>query len=117
MSVPALSRSLSDYFKPDWPYADDDWIVISSHNPKAVHRLGKWPSGVVDVACGSLAMTHAVRFRGRRKACWHHLVFYSTDTHQKVVVSLVKSQLLDLGRDKMWWCDEAEGGCGKTWWL
>jgi hypothetical protein len=27
----------------------------------------------------------------------------------------IKSQLIDLGRRKMFWCSEKSGGCGKVW--
>lgn len=46
------------------------------------------------------------RHRNRRK-CFHH---NPTTGH-----SWIKSQLIELGKSKMYWCEKDLGGCDKVW--
>lgn len=43
----------------------------------------------------------------RRRQCMHH--------NRLTGESWIKSQLIDMGRRKMFWCSEKSGGCGKAW--
>jgi hypothetical protein len=52
--------------------------------------------------------------RRKRKYCFHHDIG-GNPANTRPVVSWIKQELIDLGRRKMLWCDEAQGGCGKTW--
>lgn len=45
-------------------------------------------------------------YRQARKTCWHH-AFRPDET----AVSFIRSELIDLGRSKRFWCTE----CRKVW--
>jgi hypothetical protein len=50
----------------------------------------------------------------RRARCFHH-EHGGNPANTRPAHSWIQQQLIDLGRRKMFWCDEAQGGCGKTW--
>lgn len=49
--------------------------------------------------------------RRRQRECWHH-GFHSVTGD---VESWIASKLIEMGRAKMFWCEEDLGGCGKVW--
>jgi hypothetical protein len=52
--------------------------------------------------------------RRRRKQCFHH-DHGGNPANTRPAVSWIKQQIIETGKAKMFWCDEKQGGCGKTW--
>lgn len=51
------------------------------------------------------------RRRRKQRECWHHETTAATGTAH----SWIRSSLIEMGKGKMFWCEEALGGCGKVW--
>lgn len=56
-------------------------------------------------------MIKALGKRRRQRQCWHHEISTATGTAH----TYIKSQLIELGKSKMYWCEKDLGGCGKVW--
>jgi hypothetical protein len=52
--------------------------------------------------------------RRRRKYCFHHDIG-GNPANTQPAVSWIRQQIIETGKAKMYWCDEQQGGCGKTW--
>jgi hypothetical protein len=50
----------------------------------------------------------------RRAQCFHHEIG-GNPANSQPAVSWIKQELVDLGRNKRFWCDPAMGGCGRQW--
>jgi len=57
------------------------------------------------------------RMRRKQRQCFHHELPKPGPEggYVQQARSFIRSCLIDLGRRKMFWCDEEEGGCGKVW--
>jgi hypothetical protein len=56
--------------------------------------------------------------RYKRKYCFHHKLPDLVPDElgvQRVAKSYIRSQLIETGKYKMFWCGEELGGCGKMW--
>jgi hypothetical protein len=50
----------------------------------------------------------------RRRECFHH-EHGGNPANTEPAHSWIKQELIDMGRNKMFWCDREQGGCGQTW--
>jgi len=54
------------------------------------------------------------RQRRKQRACFHHEIG-GNPANTTPALSWIKQQIIDLGRRKIFWCDEEQGGCGQVW--
>lgn len=71
------------------------------------------------VACGLCVWIGVLFARGSKvqRDCWHHDRPGWADGKVGDSTSWVREEIIDAGRQKRYWCEEAVGGCGKMWFL
>lgn len=52
--------------------------------------------------------------RRKRKHCFHHDIG-GNPANSRPATSWIQQRLIEFGTRKVFWCDEQQGGCGRTW--
>lgn len=82
----------------------------ASHDRIRASGIGEWLQVAIWVGAVNLlaAWQRWVERRQDRKYCFHHDTYV---LHNQLAQSWIKSELIDLGRRKRFWCEQ----CGKVW--